>query len=356
MTARQSILDVALENLKKAAATLEGEVNVELLDKLRLPRERIELTLTPELSDGRIVPFKAFIVRHSDAIGPAKGGIRMTSDVTVDDVGGLAMEMTWKCALIGVPFGGGKSGIIANAHKLNAHDKETLVRSFAHNAKRHIGPQIYVPAPDMGTNEADMGHIKDSISYAMGQATTPGCYVTGKPVILGGIPGRREATGRGVVMCIAHAVESLAMDITSITAIIQGYGNVGSVAAHTLAELGATVVGVSDEFGAVYNSDGLDIAALSLHVKETQTVKGFAGGKEIDGGELLEMPCDVLVPAATAGQITASNAPNIQARMIGEGANSPTAPEDDGILSDGVLIVTPDIICHAGGVFDTNDD
>ncbi len=351
MTARQSILDVALKNLEKTTATLEGEVNVELLDTLRLPRERIELTLTPELSGGRIVPFKAFIVRHSDAIGPAKGGIRMTADVSVDDVGGLAMEMTWKCALIGVPFGGGKSGIVAEAHKLNEHDKETLVRSFAHNARRHIGPQIYVPAPDMGTNEADMGHIKDSISYAMGQATTPGCYVTGKPVILGGIPGRREATGRGVVMCVAHAVESLDMDMTSITAIVQGYGNVGSVAAHTLVELGATVVGVSDEFGAIYNSDGLDVAALSLHVKEAQTVRGFAGSKEIDGGELLEIPCDVLVPAATAGQITAANAPNIQARIIAEGANSPTAPEADGILADRGVLVIPDILCNAGGVF-----
>ena len=205
MKRKPTILGTALANFSRAVKILEGEVPKEVLLKIRQCKERIELSLSPQLSDGKIHVFKAFVVRHSEALGPSKGGIRISPTVTMDDVTGLAMEMTWKCALIGVPFGGGKSGIVADPEKLSPHDKETLIRSFTRNAQRHIHPLVYIPAPDMGTNDRDMGHIKDTISYSLGQATTQGCYVTGKPVIMGGIPGRREATGRGVAIATAAA-------------------------------------------------------------------------------------------------------------------------------------------------------
>jgi glutamate dehydrogenase (NAD(P)+) len=351
MPQTESILTSALANFERAARLLDDEVPHDVLEKIRRPKERIELELAPELGDGKIHVFRAYIVRHSDAIGPSKGGIRLSPDVTMDDVTGLAMEMTFKCALIGVPFGGGKSGIVADAAALSRHDKETLLRSFTRNAARHIGPLVYVPAPDMGTNEADMGHIKDAISYSLGQATTQGCYVTGKPVILGGIPGRREATGRGVVICCMEALRSLEIKPTHATAIVQGFGNVGSAAATALQENGVALLGASDLYGAVFNDEGLDVSALAAHVAETGSVKGFRGGEAIDGGELLERPCDLLVPAAAARQITVDNASRISARIIAEGANSPTASEADGILEERGVLVIPDILCNAGGVF-----
>ena len=340
-----------LANFDRAAGLLEGQVDRELLSKLRTPRERIELELTPKLSDGRIRVVPCYVVRHSDALGPAKGGIRMTPTVTLDEITALAMEMTWKCALIGVPFGGGKSGIVADPYALSKTDKEVLIRSYARNASRHIGPRIYVPAPDMGTNESDMGHIKDAISYSQGQATTDGCYVTGKPVILGGIPGRREATGRGVVACVRLGLEQLGVDPATSTAVVQGCGNVGSVAALGMHEMGAKVIGVSDLFGAVHNPDGLDVPALVEHVKATGSVKEFPGGEAADGRHMLEMPCDVLIPAAAAQQITARNAGLIGARLIAEGANGPTTTEADTILAGRGVRVVPDILCNAGGVF-----
>jgi len=351
MTRNRSILSAALVNLEKTARLLGEEIDVGLVDKLRLCRERIELELTPKLSDGEIHVFRSMIVRHSDALGPAKGGIRMTPTVSLDDVTGLAMEMTWKCALIGVPFGGGKSGIVADPDQLSEADKETLVRSFARNAHRHIGPLIYVPAPDMGTGEEDMGHIKDTISYSMGQATTQGCYVTGKPVILGGIPGRREATGRGVAICVSQALAVLGRELRNASAIVQGFGNVGSVVAKRLYDAGSAVTGVADIRGAIYNDDGLDISALQQHVEQAGTVKGFAGGKPVDGKKLLEMPCDVLIPAAAARQITSQNAPRISCKILAEAANSPTTPNADGILASRGVSLIPDILCNAGGVF-----
>ncbi len=349
--AKNSILATAMANFDKAAALLGGEVDTELLAKIRQPRERIEITLGPQLGDKKLHLFRAFLVRHSEALGPSKGGIRMTPGVTLDDVTGLAMEMTWKCALIGVPFGGGKSGIVADSTGMDKFDKETLVRSYARNASRHIGPQVYVPAPDMGTNERDMGHIKDAISFSKGQATTQGCYVTGKPVILGGIPGRREATGSGVVICVAEAFKALGIEMQGATAVVQGFGNVGAIAAKVLQESGASVIAVGDLYGAVTNEKGLDIDALIEHVAKAGSVKDFAGGSAGDGQKMLEIPCDVLVPAASANQITADNAPRISAKIIAEGANGPTSPKADEILTERGVFMIPDILCNAGGVF-----
>ncbi|MFB3893747.1 MAG: Glu/Leu/Phe/Val dehydrogenase [Phycisphaerae bacterium] len=349
--AAASILSNSLANFDRAAEMLEGEAPADVLSKIRHPRERIELRLSPEFDDMHLHVIDAFVVRHNDALGPSKGGIRMTPGVTLDDVTGLAMEMTWKCSLIGVPFGGGKSGIVADSEKLTPHDKEKLIRSFARNAHRHIGPLVYVPAPDMGTNEADMGYIKDAISHSMGYATTQGCYVTGKPVILGGIPGRREATGRGVAACVAEACKAMKIELKGATAILQGFGNVGSVSAMALGELGAKIIGVSDLHGAVFNEKGLDVATLQAHVKARGSVKSFKGGGAVDGRKLLEMPCDLLVPAAAANQISAGNAARIQAKIVAEGANSPTTPEADRILARRGVTVIPDILCNAGGVF-----
>lgn len=347
----RSMLRHALAYFDRTVRLLRQEFPADLLEKMRAPRERTELVLTPQLSDGRRHTFRAFVVLHSQALGPSKGGIRMTPNVTLDEVTALAMEMTWKCALIGVPFGGGKSGIVADPESLSPDDKETLIRSFTRGAIRHINPLVYIPAPDMGTNERDMGHIKDAISYSLGQATTHGCYVTGKPVILGGIPGRREATGRGVAMVIAAAMKTLGRELKNAAVVVQGFGNVGSVAAHALNELGARIVAVADLRGAVYNPDGLNLAKLNAHVRKSRTVAGFSGGRPISGSALLTLPCDVLVPAAAGNQITKDNAPRIQAQLMAEGANGPTTPEADRILEKRKIFVIPDILCNAGGVF-----
>jgi glutamate dehydrogenase (NAD(P)+) len=348
---KQSILETSLANFDRAAALLKGEVALDVLAQVRMPLERIELRLSPLLRDGKVHVFHAFIVRHSVALGPSKGGIRMTPTVTLDDVTGLSMEMTWKCALIGVPFGGGKTGIVADPSKMDRIDKETLIRSFARNAVRHVGPQFYVPAPDMGTNDRDMGYIKDALSYSMGYATTLGCFVTGKPVILGGIPGRREATGNGLAATVAQAAKVVDLPKKGAKVIVQGFGNVGSIAALALAKMGMKIVGVSDLDAALYNAAGLDVEALVRHAEATGSLKGAKGGKTVDGQALLTMPCDVLVPAASANQITEENAPKISARLIAEGANSPTTPGADEVLAKRGVFIIPDILCNAGGVF-----
>ncbi len=350
-TKATSMLSGALANFDRACVLVGDEYPADLLHKLRHPKERTEIRLSPQFSDGKIHTIDAFIVHHSDAIGPCKGGIRMSPSVTLDDVTALAMDMTWKCALIGVPFGGGKSGIVADPHTLSEDDKQTLIRSFTRNARRNIHPLVYVPAPDMGTNERDMGYIKDTISYSLGQATTQGSYVTGKPVILGGIPGRREATGRGVVLSTAEALAVLGLGLKGARVIILGFGNVGAGAAETFAEMGATVVGVSDVDEALYAETGLDIPALLAHVRKTGSLRGAGQGRSVARDALLEMPCDVLAPCATANQITSQNAARIQAKIVAEGANGPTTPEADEILTKRGIYVIPDILCNAGGVF-----
>lgn len=347
----ESMLKNAQVNFDRAAQLLDGEFGPLLLKKIRSMKERSEILLSPQLSDGKLHMYTAYVVNHNDAVGPCKGGIRMAPNVSLEDVTALAMEMTWKCALIGVPFGGGKSGIVADPLKLNPEDKQILIRSFTRNAHRHIHPLVYVPAPDMGTNEQDMGYIKDTITYAGGHSTTQGCYVTGKPVILGGIPGRREATGRGVAIATEAALESMDMEMKDSRVIVQGFGNVGAIAAAEIAARGARIVGVSDANEAVYDKKGLDVAVLLNHAAKTKSLKGCGQGQTLKHAALLEMPCDVLVPAATGNQITAQNAPKIQARIIAEGANGPTTPEADAYLHERGVFVIPDILCNAGGVF-----
>jgi glutamate dehydrogenase/leucine dehydrogenase len=347
--AENTILKTATYNLERSALRLQ--LDDAMHARLCAPKEKIEITLNPEFSNGKGVHIKTFIVRHCDALGPAKGGIRMSPDVTIDDVTGLSMEMTWKTSLIGVPFGGGKSGICFDANSVSLQDKEIVIRAFTRSAKRHIGPEIYVPAPDMGTNEKDMGHIRDCISYSDGTSITRGCFVTGKPIVLGGIVGRREATGKGVVYTTLAACEKLGIDIKKSRVAVQGFGNVGSVAAIAIAQAGAKVVAVADVHGGVYNEAGIDIKKLEAHVKSTGSLNNFAGCKAISSEGVLEVACDILIPAATQSQITIDNANKIQATIIAEGANAPTTPEADEILKKRGIFVVPDILCNAGGVF-----
>jgi len=294
---------------------------------------------------------EAYVVRHSDILGPAKGGIRMSSQVTTESILGLAMEMTWKTALIDVPFGGGKSGIACDPSTLNMEEKEVLVRAFARAARRHIGPEIYVPAPDMGTNEQDMGFIRDTISHSDGISITRGCFVTGKPVILGGIKGRREATGRGVVYTLAAACSHLNMSVQGLRVAVQGFGNVGSVAARELHAHGARVMAVADVNGATKNTLGLDIPALEEHVRRVGTVGGFPGGEDMNPMSIFSLDCDAVIPAASGSQIHIGNVGDIRARIVAEGANAPITPEADKVLLDAGAFVIPDILCNAGGVF-----
>ncbi|OHB56288.1 MAG: hypothetical protein A2Y12_02540 [Planctomycetes bacterium GWF2_42_9] len=346
---QSEILTSALFNLKKTAE----RINLKdcFFERLSSPKEEFKITLNPTLSSGRAIHIKAFISLHNDALGPSKGGIRMTPNVCIDDVVGLSMEMTWKTALIGVPFGGGKSGLCIDPTNITSADKEIILRSFIRGVKRHVGPEVYIPAPDMGTNEEDMGHIRDCISYSNGTSITSGCYVTGKPILLGGIIGRREATGKGVVYTILAACEKLGINLQDCRVAVQGFGNVGSVAAAQLAQLGSRVIAVSDITGGIRNDLGLNIENLIKHLKISGKISDFKDGEPISNSDLLTLDCDVLIPAASQSQITEYNAEKIKAKVVAEGANSPTSPDADSILNKKGVFVIPDILCNAGGVF-----
>jgi len=344
-----SILTTAIYNFQQVSKRLA--LDDAIYNKLLAPHEKIEVNINPVLTDNKPASIRTFVVRHNDALGPAKGGIRMTPDVSLDDVTGLAMEMTWKTSLIDVPFGGGKAGICFETTRIKPADKEIIIRSFTRGAIRHIGPEMYVPAPDMGTNEKDMAHIRDCVSYSQGISITRGCFVTGKPVILGGILGRRQATGKGVVYTIEAMCEKIGKDIRDMRFAIQGFGNVGSVAAVELAKLGAKVVAVADITAGVFNEAGLDIESLVRHSQKQGGVKGFEKARTIDRKKIFEIDCDILIPAAAGSQITVQNADKIKAGCIAEGANAPTTPQADEILNKRNVLIIPDILCNAGGVF-----
>ncbi len=347
--ARRGIFETAQHNVLQAIERLRLEPDIAnfLID----PRERVEITFNPIGCDGRLHKIKAFVVRHSDILGPAKGGIRMMPNVTLEDVSGLAMEMTWKTALMEIPFGGGKSGIQCDASLLDEDTKEVVIRGFTRGLMNHIGPELYVPAPDMGTSEIDMGHLADCISYSSGKAITSGCFVTGKPLIMGGIKGRKEATGRGVYFSICEAAKKLDLEVKNLKVAIQGFGNVGGVVAHELFCAGATIVAVADIYSGLYNAAGLNIEELLEYVQRTGAVKNFPGGRQIYSQDVLTTDCDVLIPAAAGSQITSDNASEIKARVIAEGANAPTTPGGDKILNELNVFFIPDILCNAGGVF-----
>jgi glutamate dehydrogenase (NAD(P)+) len=314
-------------------------------------KERIRVRFSPKLSSGEVRNLMAWVVRHSDTLGPSKGGIRMSAQADEGQVMALAAEMTLKTALIGVPFGGGKTGICIDPAELSPADKEIVIREFTRACRRHIGPEIYIPAPDMGTSEQEMGYLKDCISHSEGNATTRGCYVTGKPVILGGIPGRREATGCGVVLTLKRAAEHLGLPLCGARVVVQGFGNVGSVAADYAARQGCLLVAISDRYGAVRNPSGLDLKRLTEHATRSGSVWGFNGGEPFDADAIYEEACEVFIPAASGGMITAARAAALQARIVAEGANGPTLPEADEVFARRGVLVIPDILCNAGGVF-----
>lgn len=343
------VLETAQHHFNSAAGRLNLPDSVRY--RLLHPKESITLQLHPVLPCGRTLACAAYIVRHSDVLGPAKGGIRMNSRVTADSIAGLAMEMTWKTALIGVPFGGGKSGIACDPASITPEEKEVLIRSFARSARRHIGPEVYVPAPDMGTGEQEMGYIRDCVSHSEGVSITRGCFVTGKPVILGGIHGRREATGKGVVATLEAACRHLGIGLAGLRVAVQGFGNVGAVAAQELAKRGALVVAVADLTGGLHAKAGIDITALQAHVRDKGGLARFPGADGIDPQAIFEQDCDVLLPAASGSQIHAGNAGKIRARIIAEGANAPVTPEADAMLDEAGVFFVPDILCNAGGVF-----
>ncbi|SKB02032.1 glutamate dehydrogenase (NAD(P)+) [Prosthecobacter debontii] len=320
-----------------------------LRDRLKLPRRALTVSIPVRMDDGSTQVFTGYRVQHHLTLGPTKGGIRFHPDVTLGEVAALSMWMSWKCALTGLPYGGAKGGVCCDPGKLSVGELERLTRRYTQELIPFIGPQLDVPAPDMGTNEQVMAWIMDTYSLQVGHCV-PG-IVTGKPVGLGGSLGRRESTGRGVAYLVSRAMDTLGIPADGATAVIQGYGNVGSVAAISLAKQGVKITAVSDAFGGIHNPQGLDLMALNEYVAKNKTVVGFPEATSVSNAELLLLPCDILIPAALERQITGENAARIQCRILAEGANGPTTPEADVILSQRPdIFIIPDILCNSGGV------
>jgi len=315
---------------------------------LREPRRELTVHFPVKMDDGNVQVFTGYRVQHNLSRGPAKGGIRYHQDVTIDEVKALAMWMTWKCAVVGIPYGGGKGGVIVDPKKLSLKELEGLSRRFFTEITVLIGPERDIPAPDVNTTPQIMSWFMDTYSMHVGY-TVPG-VVTGKPISLGGSEGRNEATARGCVYTIVEAARHLGMDLTACTVAVQGFGNAGNIAATLMAEEGATVVAVSDSTGGIRHMAGLDVARVLNWKKEHGTVQGFPGAEDVTNAEVLETECDILIPAALENQITARNAANIKARIVAEAANGPTTPEADAILYDRGVFLIPDILCNAGGV------
>jgi glutamate dehydrogenase (NAD(P)+) len=292
--------------------------------------------------------FEGYRVQHNMARGPAKGGIRYHQGVSLDEVKALAMWMTWKCAIAGLPFGGAKGGIVVDPKQLSEGELERMTRRYATEISVIIGPEYDIPAPDVNTSPKIMAWIMDTISMEHGFSIP--AVVTGKPLSVGGSQGRNAATGRGVMFVALEACARLGMDPKSCTVAIQGFGNAGSIAARLMAAQGFTIVAVSDSSGAIHNTAGLDVDRLIAHKKSTGSVAGFPGAKAIADGEVLEVPCDVLVPAALENQVTSENAGRIQARLILEAANGPLTPDADLLLQRRGITVVPDVLANAGGV------
>jgi glutamate dehydrogenase (NAD(P)+) len=315
---------------------------------LREPRRELTVHFPVKMDDGSVQVFTGYRVQHNLGRGPAKGGIRYHQDVSLDEVKALAMWMTWKCAVVGIPYGGGKGGVIVDPKRLSSKELEGLTRRFATEIEVLIGPERDIPAPDVNTNAQVMAWIMDTYSMHQGY-TVPG-VVTGKPISLGGSEGRNEATARGAVFCIVEAADHLGLDLRGARVAVQGFGNAGSIAARLMAAEGATVIAVSDSSAGIHNPNGLDIDRVISWKQEHESVRGFPGSTPISNADLLELECDVLIPAALEGQITHDNAERVKARIVAEAANGPTTPDADQILFRNGVFLIPDILCNAGGV------
>ena len=342
----KTVYDMALETFDKAADLLNLEPNIR--EHIKYPERILIVNFPVRMDDGKIKNFEGYRVQYNTARGPAKGGIRYHPNVTLDEVKALAFWMTWKCAIVNIPFGGGKGGVVCNPKEMSMGELERLTRRFTAEILPLIGPERDIPAPDVYTNPQVMAWIMDTYSMMKGYAV-PG-VVTGKPLSLGGSVGRNEATGRGVYYTTLKAVEHLKMNIQNAKVVVQGFGNAGSVAAKLLSSAGAKVIAVNDSKGGVYNENGLDIEKLIEHKAKTKSVVGFPESEPISSDELLTLKCDILIPAALENAITEKNADKIQAKIIAEAANGPTTPEADKILEDKGVFVIPDILCNAGGV------
>jgi glutamate dehydrogenase (NAD(P)+) len=312
------------------------------------PKRKLIVSIPVKMDDGSIRVFEGYRVQHNVARGPAKGGIRYHPQVTLDEVSALASWMTWKCATVGIPYGGGKGGIKVDPHRLSPGELERMTRRYAVEIAPIIGPHIDIPAPDVYTNEQTMAWIMDTISMITGGSQLS--VVTGKPVALGGSRGRAEATARGCQFVIREAARLLGISLTGARVAVQGYGNAGSIAARLLHEDGARIIAVSDSRGGAFNANGLDPVAALRHKGETGSVAGFVNSDSITNEELLELDCDILVPAALENQITGENASAIKARIVAEAANGPVTPAADRILYDNGVFGIPDILTNAGGV------
>jgi len=346
MAEHGSIFRAMLQEFDDAARLLDLDPGIWKI--LTHPKRQIVVSCPVQMDNGAIEVFTGYRVQYNITLGPAKGGIRYHPDVTLDEVTALAAWMTWKCAVAHIPFGGAKGGIICDPTRMSRRELEALTRRYVAEIMDAIGPEKDVPAPDVNTNEQVMAWVMDTYSMHVGHTST--AVVTGKPLELGGSLGRREATGRGVMIVAREAAKHLGFDIAGATIAIQGFGNVGSVSADLLARAGATIVGVTDGKGGVYNAQGLDIARLLTHAAEHKTVDGFPGGDPLTNEQLFALEADVLIPAALENQITVENAAAIRAKIVIEAANGPVTPDANNILYDRGLFVVPDILANSGGV------
>lgn len=341
-----SVNEMALRQLDLAVDAIGLDLNVRA--RLSRPDHALIVSVPTRMDDGSVRVFTGYRVQHNDALGPFKGGIRYHPEVNLGEVSALAMWMTWKCSLVGLPFGGAKGGITCDPTALSRKEIQGMTRRYTAEILNFIGPQTDIPAPDMGTNEQVMAWIMDTYSQHKGYAV-PG-IVTGKPVDIGGTLGRREATGRGIGYIVEQAANHLGMELTKCAALVQGFGNVGLVTARELGRLGVKVVGVSDRSGGIYNPKGLPIEEVVRFKQQYHKLVEFPHGEKIAGNDLLQLPCEILVPSATEMQITQENAAGLKCRILVEGANGPTTLEADKILSEKGVLVIPDILANAGGV------
>lgn len=337
---------IALKQLSNVAELIGLDDNIHRI--LQQPKRELTVNFPVKMDDGQTRVFTGYRVQHNTGRGPAKGGIRYHPETDIDEVRALAMWMTWKCAIVNIPFGGAKGGVVCDPKLLSKYELEDLTRRYTTEISIVIGPDSDIPAPDMGTNGQIMAWLMDT--YSMHAGHTVPAVVTGKPVSIGGSEGRVDATGLGVVIVTAEALKHYGSSINGARVVVQGFGNVGNAAARIFHKYGAKVIAVSDIKGGIYNENGLDIPELLDYNKANGTVIGFPKAQPVTNSQLLELPCDVLVPAAMQNQITSSNACRIKAGMVVEGANGPTTPEADIILRDKGIRLLPDVLANAGGV------
>ena len=335
-----------MSRFDRAAQLLD--LDPDLYAVLRVPNRELKVYIPTRMDSGRIQVFEGFRVQHNFARGPAKGGIRYAPDVNLDEVRALAAWMTWKCAVVNVPFGGAKGGIICDPQQMSTGEIERMTRRYAAELLDFIGPEKDVPAPDMNTNEQTMAWIMDT--YSMHARHTVTAVVTGKPIDLGGSNGRREATGRGILFVVNEAIKRFKMTPAETRVVVQGSGNVGGIGAQLFYEAGYNVVAISDIHGGIYNPRGLNIPEALSYLRTSRSFEGYEGVEFVSNQELLELECDVLVPAATENQITSQNADRIKCKVLAEGANGPTTAGADEILHSKGIFVIPDILANAGGV------